>query len=115
MNLESKKEFEFLKKFNSGHKTEENYESLDQHSIKTADFFKRYIYLRQIKFNFKSLSDDKKQELVKFIEEIIFLHDLGKINPHSQKYYKGLINKSPETEHSQLSFILILIGFILFK
>ena len=103
--------FRFFEKYVSGHIMDNNLEDLYTHSTKTLDFFRKFVSKRNIKFHFESLTIQKTVELVGYMEKLIFLHDIGKLNPFAQKYYNGKLEKSNKTEHSKLSLLLIFLLF----
>ncbi len=106
-------DFKFVndKNYLSGHRRENNFEGLFEHSKKVLDFFKKFVNERQIKFNFEGLSVEKSKKLINYLEKIIFLHDIGKVNSHTQKYFLGELDSSLETSHSDISFIITLLYF----
>ncbi len=107
------KDFEFIddKKYLSGHRKEGDFEELFEHSKKVLAFFKRFVKERKINFNFNGLNEANSRKLVNYLEKIIFLHDIGKINNHTQRYFNGDLPSSLETSHSDISFIITLLYF----
>lgn len=102
-----------FQKFDSGHRHEElnEFETLLEHSRTTAEFFERYISERRIEFNFKNLDDNYSEKLKKRITQFIAFHDIGKLNPHAQRYYHSEEHKSDLTEHANCSFLILSLIF----
>ncbi len=118
--IEDQKFYEnYKKKFEgcvSGHKKNEEFENLFSHSKQVTDFFVDFCEARGIESifdnffrNFENLEYPKiKKDLLR----IIFLHDVGKLNPLAQEYYMGKrVKNEGNTTHTNFSVILTLVEF----
>ncbi|MFW6009491.1 MAG: CRISPR-associated helicase Cas3', partial [archaeon] len=117
---EDKKFYEdYKKKFEgyvSGHKRNGEFETLFSHSRQVTDFFIKFCESRGIEYIFdnffRNFENIEYSEIKKDLLRIIFLHDIGKLNPLAQEYYMGKrVKGEGNTTHNNFSVILILIEF----
>jgi len=98
--------------------TREGYlpEKLEKHSSLTLKYFNKLMSdfkLNKVIDNLISgvFLDDKQETIRKFIEYIIFCHDIGKINPLFQKKLQNNINietSMNNSNHSHLGYIIFI-------
>ncbi|MDD3160141.1 MAG: CRISPR-associated helicase Cas3' [Candidatus ainarchaeum sp.] len=107
--------FNELKNFVSGHRIDKNYESLYNHSDLTVNFFIKFVNERDLLpifekmlLNFPSVD---KSIFFQDILTIIFLHDIGKVNPYAQMYFNGKSKKSVKSTHAEYSEIVLITLF----
>lgn len=106
------KRYSFFNKFYSKHHKENNKETLLDHSINTLEFFIKFSKERNIDclFDRFDLTKESIDELKKQVIEIIFLHDIGKLNPYFQETCNEY-NKNLNSDHSDYSYILLTIKY----
>jgi CRISPR-associated endonuclease/helicase Cas3 len=114
MDIEFLNQFRFFNDYKSGHKIIKKnkiiFETLYQHSKSVLKFYDKFLSERKIEVKLKFLSKNLNLKLNTYLWKLIFFHDLGKLNRFTQDYFLSGI-KINDTEHSKISFLLIILYF----